>query len=260
MDYNNILFDLSNRIATLTFNRPNVLNALDGQTMEELSDALERVRQDPDIKVLILTGAGEKAFVAGADINMLVRQTPMSARATSRSGQEILNALETMGKPSIAAVNGFALGGGCEVAMACTIRYAADTARFGQPEINLGIIPGYGGTQRLARLVGLGRSLEINLTGDMVLAEEAWRMGLVNKVVPADSLMEEVNALAAKLAQKSAPAMELILRAANRGIGGPLEAGLELEADLFGICMTSEDSREGLSAFIEKREAKFEDR
>lgn len=260
LKYKTILFDVEDRIATITFNRPNVLNALDGATMEELSDALDRVSQDTEVKVLILTGAGEKAFVAGADINMLARQTPMSARETSRSGQEVLNVLDTMGKPSIASVNGFALGGGCEVAMACTIRYAADTARFGQPEINLGIIPGYGGTQRLARLVGLGRSLEINLTGEIIQAEEAWRLGLVNKVVPANRLTEEVNILAYKLAKKSAPAMELILRAANRGIGGSLEAGLELEADLFGICMASEDSREGLNAFIEKREAKFKDR
>ncbi len=189
LNYKNIILETSEKIATLTFNRPKVLNALNGETMDELGDALGRVKNDPLVKVLVLTGAGEKAFVAGADINMLLQQSPMSAAALSRSGQAVLGGLESMGKPSIAAVNGFALGGGCEVAMACTIRYAADTARFGQPEINLGIVPGYGGTQRLARLVGLGRSLEINLTGDMVSAEEAFRIGLVNKVVPADKLM-----------------------------------------------------------------------
>jgi enoyl-CoA hydratase len=260
LEYKNIIYDVADRVATLTFNRPKVLNALDADTMGELSDALGKAEVDPLVKVLVLTGSGDKAFIAGADINMLAELTPMNAGATSRSGQEVLSALESMGKPSIAAVNGFALGGGCEVAMACTIRYAADTARFGQPEINLGIIPGYGGTQRLARLVGLGRSLEINLTGDLVSADEAFRIGLVNKIVPADRLLEEVGALAAKLSQKSAPAMELILRAATRGISGPLDAGLALESDLFGIVMTSEDSSEGLSAFLEKREANFRDR
>ncbi|MBT3350197.1 MAG: hypothetical protein HOC91_06825 [Nitrospinaceae bacterium] len=259
MSYNNILLDISERVATLTFNRPKVLNALDEATMDELSDAIRSVRDNPAAKVLILTGAGDKAFVAGADINMLARQTPMSAAALSRSGQAVLNDLESMGKPSIAAVNGFALGGGCEVALACSIRYASEAARFGQPEINLGIIPGYGGTQRLARLVGLGRSLEINLSGDMLPAAEALRLGLVNKVVPPEKLMEEARSLALKLAQKSAPAMELILRAANRGLSGSLAAGLELEADLFGISMTSKDSREGLGAFLEKREANFQD-
>ena len=260
MAYKNLLLETSERVATLTFNRPKVLNALDEATMAELADAVQSVKADPTAKVLILTGAGDKAFVAGADINMLARQTPMSAAALSRSGQAVLNDLETMGKPSIAAVNGFALGGGCEVALACSIRYASEAARFGQPEINLGIMPGYGGTQRLARLVGLGRSLEINLTGDMVPAGEALRIGLVNKVVPAEKLIEEARSLALNLAQKSAPAMELILRAANRGLSGSLPAGLELEADLFGISMTSEDSREGLVAFIEKREANFQDR
>ena len=260
MEYKNIIYEVSDRIATLTFNRPDVLNALDDRTMEELSDALGRAREDSGVKALILTGAGEKAFIAGADIKMLAGLDPEGARALSRKGQEILGVLENMGKPSIAAVNGFALGGGCEVAMACSIRYAAEGARFGQPEINLGIIPGYGGTQRLPRLVGLGRALEIDLTGDMVTAQEALRIGLVNKVVPADRLMEEARELAGKFTRKSAPVMALILQAATQGLGGALEAGLALEADLFGRSVATEDSREGLGAFLEKREAKFEDR
>ncbi len=260
MEYNNIIYEVSDRIATLTFNRPDVLNALDDRTMEELSGALGRAREDSGVKALILTGAGEKAFIAGADIKMLAEQDPEGARALSRKGQEILGNLDTMGKPSIAAVNGFALGGGCEVAMACSIRYAAEGARFGQPEINLGIVPGYGGTQRLPRLVGLGRALEIDLTGDMITAQEALRIGLVNKVVPADRLMEEARELAGKFARKSAPVMALILQAATQGLGGALEAGLALEADLFGRSVATEDSREGLGAFLEKREAKFEDR
>ena len=260
MEYNNILFEIHDRVATLTFNRPDVLNALDARTMTELGDAVQQVREVPDIKVLILTGAGEKAFVAGADIKMLAEQTPMSARELSRFGQSVLRGLETMGKPVIAAVNGFALGGGCEVAQACSIRYASENARFGQPEINLGIIPGYGGTQRLTRLVGLGRALEINLTGDLISAEEALRIGLVNKVVPADRLMEEVNALAAKIASKSAPAIEMILRASNAALDGSLDAGLALEADLFGMVNTFADAKEGLNAFLEKRPPEFKDR
>lgn len=260
MEYKNIVYEVSDRIATLTFNRPDVLNALDDRTMDELSDALGRAREDSGVKALILTGAGEKAFIAGADIKMLAAQDPEGARALSRKGQEILGTLDTMGKPSIAAVNGFALGGGCEVAMACSIRYASEGARFGQPEINLGIIPGYGGTQRLPRLVGLGRALEIDLTGDMISAQEALRIGLVNKVVPADQLMEEARELAGKFVRKSAPVMALILQAATQGLGGALEAGLALEADLFGRSVATEDSREGLGAFLEKREAKFEDR
>ena len=260
MEYKNIIYEVSDRIATITFNRPDVLNALDDRTMDELSDALGRAREDSGVKALILTGAGEKAFIAGADIKMLAAQDPEGARALSRKGQAILGNLDMMGKPSIAAVNGFALGGGCEVAMACSIRYAAEGARFGQPEINLGIVPGYGGTQRLPRLVGLGRALEIDLTGDMITAQEALRIGLVNKVVPADRLIEEARELAGKFVRKSAPVMALILQATTQGLGGALEAGLALEADLFGRSVATEDSREGLGAFLEKREAKFEDR
>ncbi|MEE9276356.1 MAG: enoyl-CoA hydratase-related protein [bacterium] len=260
MEYENILFEAEEGVATLTFNRPKVLNALSAETMAELADAVGRVKEDPTIRVLLLTGAGEKAFVAGADIRRLAEQDPRGASALSRGGQKILRDLETMGKPSIAAVNGFALGGGCEVAMACSIRYASETARFGQPEINLGIMPGYGGTQRLARLVGLGRALEMNMTGEMIGAEEALRIGLVNKVVAPDRLMEEARDLARRLCAKSAPALALILRASHGGLEGGLEAGLALESDLFGLAFTAEDAREGLNAFIEKREPSFRNR
>lgn len=260
MAYKNILYGVKGSVATVTFNRPEVLNALNTETMEELSSALGRVKEDSGIRVLVLTGAGEKAFVAGADIRLLAEQKPLEARSLSRFGQKTLRELETLGKPSIAAVNGFALGGGCEMAMACSIRYASENARFGQPEINLGIMPGYGGTQRLARLVGMGRALEMNMTGDMVSAEEAHRIGLVNKVVPAEKLMDEVYALADKISQKSAPAIGLILRAAYGGIEGSLEEGLELESDLFGLAFTTDDKSEGIAAFLEKREAKFQHR
>ncbi|MBI2132871.1 MAG: enoyl-CoA hydratase/isomerase family protein [Candidatus Tectomicrobia bacterium] len=260
MSHECLLYDVQDRVATVTFNRPEVLNALNAQAVEELGEALARARTDPGVKALILTGAGSKAFVAGADIRLLAGQDIPGGRALSRKGQAVLRGLETMGKPSIAAVNGFALGGGCEVALACSIRYAAASARFGQPEINLGIMPGYGATQRLVRLAGLGRALEALLTGDMIDAGEALRLGLVNKVVPDDTLMAEARALAQKLARKSAPAVELILRAAYGGLEGGIEAGLALESDLFGLCFASRDAREGLRAFLEKREARFEDR
>ncbi len=260
MGFETILFEADGGVATLTFNRPEVLNALNAQVMDELEEALGRLEGDPALKVLILTGAGERAFAAGADIRLLAEQDPAGARALSRRGQAVLRRMETLGKPSIAAVNGFALGGGCEVALACSIRYAAESARFGQPEINLGILPGYGGTQRLVRLAGLGRALEILLSGEMISAEEAHRIGLVNKVVPDGRLMEEARGLARKLAQKSGPALQLILRAAHGGLEGGLESGLDLESDLLGLAFTTQDSREGLRAFIEKRAPRFQDR
>jgi len=260
MGFECLLYEVEDRVATVTFNRPEVLNALNDRAVEELGEALGRARADRGVKALILTGAGTKAFAAGADIRLLAQQDVPGARALSKKGQDILRGLETMGKPSIAAVNGFALGGGCEVAMACSIRYAAASARFGQPEISLGIMPGYGATQRLVRLAGLGRALEVLLTGDMITAGEALRLGLVNKVVPDDALMAEARALAAKLARKSAPAVELILRAANGGLEGGVEAGLALETELFGRCFAGRDAKEGLQAFLEKREARFEDR
>ncbi len=228
--------------------------------MDELAHVVSSFRGDNDQKVLVLTGSGDRAFIAGADIKGMVGRTPLSARWFSEHGTKILRSLETIGKPTIAAVNGYALGGGCEVAMACSIRIASPNALFGQPEINLGIIPGYGGTQRLPRLVGTGRALEILMTGDPVNAEEAHRIGLVNKVCEPDALMDEAKALAQKLASKSKPAIELILQAVHGGLEGGLDEGLTLETEKFGLVNSTEDSQEGLGAFIEKRAAKFQDR
>ncbi len=260
MNYENLTYDVDSPVATCVFNRPKALNALNRQTMDELAHLLARVREDDAVKALILTGAGERAFIAGADIKGMVDRGPLGGRELSAHGTKILRDLETMGKPSIAAVNGFALGGGCEVAMACSIRLASTNARFGQPEINLGIIPGYGGTQRLPRLVGAGRALELLMTGDAIDAAEAHRIGLVNRVCAPEELMEEARALARKLAEKSKPAIELILGAVHGGLEAGLDAGLALESEKFGLVNATEDSQEGLRAFIEKRSANFQDR
>ena len=260
MNYNNIKYETDGPIAICTFNRPKALNALNTETMDELSHVISTLKDDNNLKVLILTGSGDRAFIAGADIKGMVGRSPLSAKWLSEHGTKILRNLETIGKPSIAAVNGFALGGGCEVAMACSIRLASTNALFGQPEINLGIIPGYGATQRLPRLVGAGRALEIMMTGDPVNAEEAHRIGLVNKVYEPDVLMDEARALAGKLASKSGPAIELILGAVYGGLESGLEAGLTLEAEKFALVNSTEDSQEGLGAFIEKRRADFQDR
>jgi len=253
----NILLEQSGAIATVTFNRPAVLNALNAQTLDELRHVLLDLQADPAIRVVVLTGAGEKAFVAGADINELARQTPASGRDLARVGQAVLDLIETLGKPVIAAINGFALGGGCELAMACTLRVASDNARLGQPEINLGIIPGYGGSQRLPRLVGKGRALELLLTGAPITAAEAWRIGLVNRVVPAGELMTAVKQLASELARQAPIAMRYILEAVNHGLEMPTADGLHLEATLFGLVAASDDMREGTRAFLEKRKPEF---
>ena len=260
MNYNNLIYETDGPIAVCTFNRPKALNALNTETMDELSHMISTFKDDNGLKVLILTGSGDRAFIAGADIKGMVGRSPLSARWLSEHGTKILRNLETIGKPSIAAVNGFALGGGCEVAMACSIRLASTNALFGQPEINLGIIPGYGATQRLPRLVGAGRALEIMMTGDPVNAEEAHRIGLVNKVCEPDVLMDEARALAGKLASKSGPAIELILGAVYGGLESGLDAGLTLETEKFALVNSTEDSQEGLGAFIEKRRADFQDR
>ena len=260
MNYNNLIYETDGPVATCTFNRPKALNALNTETMDELAHLISDFKDDNNLKVLILTGSGDRAFIAGADIKGMVGRSPLSARWLSDHGTKILRDLETIGKPSIAAVNGFALGGGCEVAMACSIRIASTNALFGQPEINLGIIPGYGGTQRLPRLVGVGRALEILMTGDPVDAAEAHRIGLVNKVCEPDALMDEAKSLAGKLASKSKPAIELILGAVHRGLEAGLEAGLTLESEKFATVNSTEDSQEGLNAFIEKRPADFQDR
>ena len=260
MNYKNLIYETDGQIAICTFNRPKALNALNTETMDELAHVISTFKDDNGLKVLILTGSGDRSFIAGADIKGMVGRAPISARWFSEHGSKILREMETIGKPSIAAVNGFALGGGCEVAMACSIRIASTNALFGQPEINLGIIPGYGGTQRLPRLVGAGRALEILMTGDPVNAAEAHRIGLVNKVCEPDALMDEARALAQKLASKSKPAIELILGAVHGGLESGLEAGLTLETEKFALVNSTEDSQEGLQAFIEKRSANFQDR
>jgi len=212
------------------------------------------------VRVVVITGAGEKAFVAGADINELAEQTPASGRAHAIRGQQVFELLESLGKPTIAAINGYALGGGCELAMACTLRVAADSAKLGQPEINLGLIPGYGGTQRLARLIGAGPALELLLTGHQIGAQEALRLGLVNRVVPAAELTSEVGALAKVLAGKPPVAVRYIIDAVNNGLQMPIAEGLRYEATLFGLVASTEDMREGTRAFLEKRKAEFKGR
>ncbi len=257
MSYQNLVFEKKDHIGTVTFNRPKVLNALNRQTMDELGALLAEARDDKDLRVLILTGAGDKAFIAGADINELARLTAMTGPETSLHGQAVLHKLETMGKPSIAAINGFALGGGCELAMACSIRLASRTAKIGQPEVKLGIIPGYGGTQRLSRLCGKGVAHELCLSGEMISAEEAQRIGLVNHVYEPQELMPAAEALAKKIAANAPVAVQFTMEAIERGVEMPQEQGLFLEASLFGMSCATEDMREGTRAFLEKRAAQF---
>ncbi|MFQ6110934.1 MAG: enoyl-CoA hydratase/isomerase family protein [Nitrospinota bacterium] len=258
--YENIIYEKRDRIGFITVNRPKVLNALNPQTMGELEDALLKARDDGEVKVLILRGAGERAFVAGADINILTELTPEEGKELSASGQRVLNLLENLGKPSIAAIRGFALGGGLELALACTIRVAARGSKLGQPEIKLGVIPGYGGTQRLPRIVGKGKALELILTGDPIDAEEGERLGLINRVVPPEELMPTVEGMANALCEKSAPILRYALEAVNKGLEGSLEQGLALEVNLFGMTYSTEDVREGTKAFLEKRKPEFKDR
>ena len=253
MTFENLLLERDGAVAIVTLNRPKVLNALNNQTLAELSACMATLKADESVRAIILTGAGEKSFVAGADINELATQSPVEGQAHARRGQLIFDAIEQLGKPVIAAINGFALGGGCELAMACTIRLAADTARFGQPEINLGLIPGYAGSQRLPRLVGKGIAMEILLTGDMVSAPRAYEIGLVNRVVPAAELMTEAKKLAQALAAKAPIAVRFIIEAVNQGLESPFAAGEYLETALFGTIASSEDMREGTKAFLEKR-------
>ena len=257
MAYVNLLVERQDGVMVVTINRPKVLNALNAQTLIELSEVIEEAGREDEVRVVVLTGAGDRSFVAGADINELAVQSPVGGREHARRGQTIFDRIEHLGKPVIAAVNGFALGGGCELAMACTMRLAADTARFGQPEINLGLIPGYGGTQRLPRLVGRGRALELLLAGDPISADDAFRIGLVNRVVAAAELMNEARALAAKLAAKPAVATRYILEAVSGGLEMSLSDAADYEATLFGLVSTTDDMREGTRAFLEKRKPKF---
>jgi enoyl-CoA hydratase len=257
MAYENLLYEKRDQIGFITFNRPKVLNALNRKTMEELNHILIAAREDDEVRVLILTGAGEKSFVAGADISELAVQTPVSGKETALFGQSVLRRLETLGKPSIAAVNGFALGGGCEVALACSMRLASKSAKLGQPEVKLGILTGYGGSQRLSRLCGKGVAHELCLTGEMISADEALRIGLVNHVYEPAELLPAAEALAKKIIANAPLAVKFTMEAIERGMEMPQEEGQFLEATLFGMSAATEDMREGTRAFLEKRPAQF---
>jgi len=257
MSFDNLLLDRDGAIVVMTINRPKVLNALNSQTIDELRRAMLECRGDDQVRAIVLTGSGEKAFVAGADINELAVQTPTSGREHALAGQHVLDVIENLGKPVIAAINGFALGGGCELAMACTLRLASDSAKLGQPEVSLGLIPGYAGTQRLSRLVGKSKAMEMCLTGLPISAEEALRIGLVNRVVPAADLMAEARKLAEHFARSAPIALRYIINAINKGLEMPFGAACQYEATLFGLVAATEDMREGTKAFLEKRKAEF---
>ena len=260
MPFDNLQIERDGPIAIVTIDRRKVLNALDRATIDQLRRAVLELKHDPLVRCLIVTGAGEKAFVAGADIQELEHLSPNQAEAYALEGQHVFELVEHLGKPVIAAVNGFALGGGCELAMACTLRLAADSARFGQPEVKLGVTPGFGGTQRLPRLVGKGRALELLLTGRVIDAQEAYAIGLVNRVVPAAELMSKARDLAASLAGLAPAAMRSIIEAVNRGLEMAFPEAAFLEATLFGLCFSTDDMREGTRAFLEKRAPTFSGR
>jgi enoyl-CoA hydratase/carnithine racemase len=255
----NVLYEKKDAIAYVTVNRPKVLNALNTPTWKDLRTVFEDARDDAAVRGVILTGTG-KAFIAGADISELAHLTAFDAEQSSRFGQGVLDLIEDLGKPVIAAVNGFALGGGCETAMACTIRIAVETAKFGQPEVKLGLVPGGGGTQRLPRLVGKGRALQLILSGEMISAHEAYRIGLVNEVVPAADLITRAEAILKKIASNAPIAVKLALEAANKGLETSQGEGLLLEASYFGLCAATEDKKEGTTAFLEKRAPQFRGR
>jgi enoyl-CoA hydratase len=259
MPFDNLLVEREAGVAILTVQRPQRLNALDARTLDELRQAVLDFQHDHSIRCIILTGAGDKAFVAGADINELARDAPEAARSRALAGQHVFDLIEHLGKPVIAAVNGFALGGGCELAMACTIRIASETAKFGQPEINLGLIPGFAGTQRLARLVGKAKAMELVLTGTPITAQDALTIGLVNRVVPPADLLRDARALAAELSAKPVVAMRYAMEAIHQGLEMPFAEGCRLEAALFGLTAATNDMREGTRAFLEKRKPEFSD-
>ena len=257
MAYENIIFEREGNIAIIKFNRPKALNAINPAVLREVNEALDQIEEDVDIRVLILTGEGEKAFIAGADIAYMLKIGPLEGRQFSRTGQEVLFRLESLPIPVIACVNGFALGGGMEFAMACDFVYASEKARFGQPEINLAIIPGYGGTQRLPRLVGKGWAKELCMTGEMISSQVAKEIGLVNKIFAPDELWEETMKTAKILASKGRVSLKAIKDCIGRGVDVDLRDGCYMESDAFGVVMTSEDAKEGLGAFLEKRKAEF---
>lgn len=260
MDYKNIIVQENEKVTTIIFNRPKALNALNQELLAEFSEALDKISQNEDIRALILTGAGEKAFVAGADITEIATFDPLAAKVFSKKGQDIISKLQSLSIPVIAAVNGFALGGGSEIALACDFIYASENANFGLPEINLGIIPGFGGTQRLPRLIGLNLAKEMILTGKMITAEEALTMGIVNKVTSPESLLDEVMKTARKIAAKGKVSVRAAKQAINSALDVDIETGLKIECDAFALCMASEDAKEGTSAFLEKRKADFKGR
>jgi len=257
MSHQFVLLERKGKTAYVTINRPQALNALNWQTMQELREVFAAIKEDPEVAGVILTGAGEKSFVAGADIKELASKEAVGAKEFALASQEILGAIESLPKPVIAAVNGFCLGGGCELAMACHIRVAAENAKFGQPEVNLGIMPGNGGTQRLPRLIGKGRALELVLTGSMIDAQEAYRIGLVNRVAAPEQLLATAEEILAAIYTKGPIAVKLCLEAVSHGLNLTLEEGVRLEANLFGLCFSTEDMQEGTRAFIEKRKPVF---
>ncbi|HVH88306.1 MAG TPA: enoyl-CoA hydratase-related protein [Terriglobales bacterium] len=257
MNFENLRYETRDRIAYVTIDRPKVLNALNMATMAELRTAFVQVKDDSNVRVVILAGAGEKSFVAGADIGELQKNNPVEAKAYTHRGQAVLDLIENLGKPVIACINGFALGGGCEIAMACTMRLASENAKLGQPEVKLGIIPGYSGTQRLPRLVGKGIAMQLLLTGEMISAQEAHRIGLVNEVLPAAQLIPRAEALAQVIIKNAPLAVQYCLEAVNRGMEMTQQEGLFLEATLFSVSCATEDKKEGTTAFLEKRSANF---
>jgi enoyl-CoA hydratase len=260
MAFANVLYEKKARVAYVTVNRPKVLNALNTPTWSDLRKVFEDARDDAAVRGVILTGAGDKAFIAGADISELAQVSAFEAERSSRYGQDVLDLIENLGKPVIAAVNGFALGGGCETAMACTIRIAVASAKFGQPEVMLGLVPGGGGTQRLPRLVGKGRALQLVLSGEMITAQEAYRIGLVNEIVPTAGLIQRAEAILHTIASNAPIAVRFALEATNKGMETSQSAGLLLEASYFGLCASTEDKKEGTTAFLEKRAPQFRGR
>ncbi len=259
-EYSNLLLDVQDRIATVTLNRPDKLNALNEQTIRELGQAMDEATAREDVGGVILTGSGEKAFVAGADIAELAKMGPIDGIEVSRMGQQVFRRIELSRKPVIAAVNGFALGGGCELALACHLRVASENAKFGLPEVKLGIIPGYGGTLRLPRIVGKGRALELMLSAEMIDAQEAYRIGLANKVVPQAELAEAARKLMTTILRNGPVAVGLAIECTTRGMEMSVDDGLALESNLFGLLASTEDMREGMTAFLEKRKAEFKNR
>jgi enoyl-CoA hydratase len=257
MGYENIVFEVENSIAMITFNRPKALNALNNDLIQELSDVLDKISENEEIRVLILTGAGDKAFVAGADITELATYNSLQAKLFSKKGHDVFNKIQELSIPVLAAINGYALGGGCEIAMACDFIYAAENATFGLPEITLGLMPGFGGTQRLPRLIGTNMAKEMIFTGKLISAGEANKIGLVNKVCDPETLMDEVKKTAAGIASKGKVSLRAVKQTINSGMNVDLDTGCSIEINAFGLCLASEDAKEGTAAFLEKRKAEF---